>query len=99
LPLKRNNLPQAMKHTAWGFSGSQTHSDRFQFGTEKVRGRCGLEVCRAGGGKISQIPAGRERTKNFNPRWTLRTQLCVQCIKYICTCSATIFMPKNCRGS
>ena len=50
-----------------------------------LRDGCGLEVCgcRAGAGKISQIPAGagraglnfagagRERTKNFSPRRTL----------------------------
>jgi len=35
----------------------------------------GLEVCRAGAGKISQIPAGREQTKNFNPRRTLVTMV------------------------
>jgi len=38
--------------------------DRCRLGTETVRG--GL-----GAGKIFQIPAGRERTKNFNPRRTL----------------------------
>jgi len=45
------------------------------------RGGCELEVCGAGAGKISQIPAvrgefnfagaGRERTQNFNSRRTL----------------------------
>jgi len=60
-----NKLPLAMKHVAWVFSGFQTHSLRYRFGTERVRdgqglGGCGLEVCGcgAGSGKISQITAG-----------------------------------------
>ena len=45
-------------------------------GWDGLWGRCGLEVCGcgAGAGKISQIPAGWERTKNFNP---LRTLVCI----------------------
>jgi len=34
------------------------------------RARVGM-VCGAGAGKISQTPAGLERTQNFNPRRTL----------------------------
>jgi len=58
-----------MKHTAWVFSGFQTHSEWCSFGTETVRGGCGLTGprgrvqvricgCREGAGKNSQIPAG-----------------------------------------
>ena len=34
-----------MKHVACGFSGFQTQSDRYRFGTETVRSGSGLEVC------------------------------------------------------
>ena len=58
-----------MKHTAWVFSGFQTHSEWCSFRTETVRGGCGLTGprgrvqvricgCREGAGKNSQIPAG-----------------------------------------
>jgi len=80
-----NKLALRMKHIAWIFSGFQTHSDRGGFGTEIVRSgagtdwegsRGGLEVWWAGAAKISRIPAGQERSKNFNRCSTLK--LCQQ---------------------
>jgi len=43
-----NKLPLAIKHTAWVFSGFQTHSDWCRFGTETVRGGRQLGGCGVG---------------------------------------------------
>ena len=73
-----NKLPLAMKHVAWVFSGFPWQVQIW----EGLRGGCRLEVCGCGSGQdflnscgcgaaLKFASAGRERTKNFNPRRTL----------------------------
>jgi len=73
-----NKLPLAMKHVAWVFSGFPWQVQIW----EGLRGGCRLEVYGCGSGQdflnscgcgaaLKFASAGRERTKNFNPRRTL----------------------------